>query len=164
LYFERNVARGVAARQFDGLGWQSGGDPNRRAAERMLVKRLLRLKCARIVVEATGGYETLVVAALQAAALSCRKCCSIHVYGATSRDLQLSSERGASAARTPTTHCTAVVIKRRHSQERGGFPAIMTVAPRAPPEKVKKFKPSAMVPGCPYASFTKQKRNEEVRV
>jgi transposase len=38
-------------------------------ALRILVKRLLPLKCARIVVEATGGYETLVVAALQAAAL-----------------------------------------------------------------------------------------------
>jgi transposase len=38
----------------------------------MLVKRLLWLKCAWIVIEATGGYETLVVAALQAAALRCR--------------------------------------------------------------------------------------------
>jgi len=43
--------------------------PNDERALRMLVKRLLPLKCARIVVEATGGYETLVVAALQAAAL-----------------------------------------------------------------------------------------------
>ncbi len=43
--------------------------PNDAHALRILVKRLLPLKCARIVVEATGGYETLVVAALQAAAL-----------------------------------------------------------------------------------------------
>jgi transposase len=43
--------------------------PNDARALRILVKRLLPLKCARIVVEATGGYETLVVAALQAAAL-----------------------------------------------------------------------------------------------
>jgi len=43
--------------------------PNDERALRMLVKRLLPLKCARIVVEATGGYETLVVVALQAAAL-----------------------------------------------------------------------------------------------
>src|SRR5262249_15830790 len=37
--------------------------PNDERALRTLVKRLLPLKCARIVVEATGGYETLVVAA-----------------------------------------------------------------------------------------------------
>jgi len=43
--------------------------PNDERALRMLVKRLLPLNCARIVVEATGGYETPLVAALQAAAL-----------------------------------------------------------------------------------------------
>jgi transposase len=43
--------------------------PNDERALGKLVKRLLPLGCARIVVEATGGYETLVVAALQAAAL-----------------------------------------------------------------------------------------------
>ena len=38
-------------------------------ALRSLIKRLARVRCARIVVEATGGYETLLVAALQAAEL-----------------------------------------------------------------------------------------------
>jgi transposase len=38
-------------------------------AVRSLIKRLAPLNCARIVVEATGGYETLLVAALQAAEL-----------------------------------------------------------------------------------------------
>jgi transposase len=38
-------------------------------ALRTLVKCLLPLNCARIVVAATGGYETLLVAAVQAAAL-----------------------------------------------------------------------------------------------
>jgi transposase len=42
---------------------------NDERAVRTLVKRLLRLGCARIVVEATGGYETLVVAALHAGGL-----------------------------------------------------------------------------------------------
>ena len=36
---------------------------------RSLIKRPGPLNCARIVVEATGGYETLLVAALQAAEL-----------------------------------------------------------------------------------------------
>jgi len=49
---------------------------NDERALRTLVKRLLPLKCARIVVEATGGYETLVVAALQAAA---RQLCTIRI-------------------------------------------------------------------------------------
>ena len=38
-------------------------------ALRSLIKRLARVRCARIVVEATGGYETLLVAGLQAAEL-----------------------------------------------------------------------------------------------
>ena len=38
-------------------------------ALRSLIKRLAQVRCARIVVEATGGYETLLVAALQAAEL-----------------------------------------------------------------------------------------------
>ena len=38
-------------------------------ALRSLIKRLARLRCARIVVEATGGYETLLVAGLQVAEL-----------------------------------------------------------------------------------------------
>jgi transposase len=42
---------------------------NDERAVRTLVKRLLPLGCARIVVEATGGYETLVLAALHAAGL-----------------------------------------------------------------------------------------------
>src|SRR5579863_10181281 len=42
---------------------------NDERAVRTLVKRLLPLGCARIVVEATGGYETLVVAALHAGGL-----------------------------------------------------------------------------------------------
>jgi transposase len=43
--------------------------PNDQRALRTLVKRLLPLSCARIVIEATGGYEAPAVAALQAAAL-----------------------------------------------------------------------------------------------
>src|SRR5262249_60652755 len=39
--------------------------PNDARALRTLVKRLLPLKCARIVVEATGGFGKLVVAAIQ---------------------------------------------------------------------------------------------------
>ncbi len=42
---------------------------NDERAAGVLVKRLLPLGCARIVVEATGGYETVVVAALHAAGL-----------------------------------------------------------------------------------------------
>jgi transposase len=42
---------------------------NDERAVRALVKRLAPLGCARIVVEATGGYETLVVAALHAGGL-----------------------------------------------------------------------------------------------
>jgi transposase len=43
--------------------------PNNERAANALVKRLLPLGCARIVVEATGGYETVVVAALHASGL-----------------------------------------------------------------------------------------------
>jgi len=42
---------------------------NEAAAVQRLVKRLKELNCERIVVEATGGYETLLVAALWAAGL-----------------------------------------------------------------------------------------------
>jgi transposase len=42
---------------------------NEGRAVRSLIKHLVALNCARIVVEATGGYETLLVASLQAAAL-----------------------------------------------------------------------------------------------
>ena len=43
--------------------------PNDERAVRALVKRLAPMGCARIVVEATGGYETLLVAALHAGGL-----------------------------------------------------------------------------------------------
>ena len=43
--------------------------PHDERAVRALVKRLTPLGCTRIVVEATGGYETLVVAALHAGGL-----------------------------------------------------------------------------------------------
>jgi hypothetical protein len=79
LYLQYNVAkRGCSTADRGTLACPEGRAArirNRRAAEcarRMPVKRLLRLKCAPIVIEATGRYETVVVAALQAAALRCR--------------------------------------------------------------------------------------------
>src|SRR5437588_9470467 len=59
--FERTLGFGVRP------SGESFAEVNDKRAVSRLVKRLKALDCTRVVVEATGGYETIVVAGLYAA-------------------------------------------------------------------------------------------------
>jgi len=97
-------------------------------AVRSLIKRLAPLNCARIVVEATGGYETLPVAALQAALIPYK---SAYKESASSRARNSSPAiaraaenkiglyrrtNSSQASSMPTRHAAAIARSARRSE------------------------------------------------